>query len=36
LTSAFLMEQSEAWLIGRMYMNFEGSEEEMPSSSLSS
>ena len=27
LTSAFLMEKSEAWLIGRMYLNFEGSED---------
>ena len=36
LTSAFLMEKSEAWLIGRMYLNFEGSEEGLPSSSPSS
>jgi transposase-like protein len=36
LTSAFLMEKSEAWLIGRMYLNFEGSEESVASSSLSS
>jgi transposase-like protein len=36
LTSAFLMEKSEAWLIGRMYLNFEGSEEGMPSPSPSS
>ena len=41
LISAFLMEKSEAWLtscplgIGRMYLNFEGSEESVPSSSLS-
>ena len=33
LISAFLMEKSEAWLIGRMYLNFEGSEEMMASSS---
>ena len=33
LISAFLMEKSEAWLIGRMYLNFEGSEEVLPSSS---
>jgi len=33
LISAFLMEKSEAWLIGHMYLNFEGSEERMPSSS---
>jgi transposase-like protein len=27
LISAFLMETSEAWLIGRMYLSFEGTEE---------
>ena len=32
LTSAFLMEKSEAWLIGRMYLNFEGSEVSVASS----
>jgi transposase-like protein len=36
LISAFLMEKSESWLIGRLYLNFEGSEERMPSSSPSS
>jgi transposase-like protein len=35
LISAFLMEKSEAWLIGRMYLNFEGSEDSVPSSSPS-
>jgi transposase-like protein len=41
LISAFLMEQSEAWLtlcplgIGHIYLNFEGSEERVPSSSPS-
>jgi transposase-like protein len=35
LISAFLMEKSEAWLIGRMYLNFEGSEERGSSSSPS-
>lgn len=33
LISAFLMEKSEAWLIGRIYLSFEGSEERVPSSS---
>jgi putative transposase len=32
LISAFLMEKSEAWLIGRIYLNFEGSEEYLLSS----
>ena len=32
LISAFLMEKSEAWLIGRMYLNFEGSEAYLLSS----
>lgn len=35
LISALLMEQSEAWLIGRVFLSFEGSEESMPSSSPS-
>jgi len=35
LISAFLMEKSEAWLIGHIYLNFEGSAESMPSSSPS-
>jgi hypothetical protein len=30
------MEKSEAWLIGRMYLNFEGSEASVASSSPSS
>jgi transposase-like protein len=32
LISAFLMETSEAWLIGRMYLSFEGTEETAQSS----
>jgi transposase-like protein len=35
LISAFLMEQSEAWLIGPIYLNFEGSEERVLLSSPS-
>ncbi len=31
LVSAILMEKSEAWLTGRTYLNFEGSEMIMPS-----
>lgn len=31
LVSAVLMEKSETWLIGRTYLNFEGSEAIMPS-----
>ena len=33
LISAFLMEKSEAWLIGHRYLSFEGAEESVPSSS---
>ena len=33
LISAYLMEKSEAWLIGHRYMSFEGAEESVPSSS---
>lgn len=33
LVSAVLMEKSEAWLTGRTYLNFEGSEMIMPASS---
>ena len=33
LISAILMETSEAWLIGRQYLSFEGAEEKMTSSS---
>lgn len=33
LISAILMEKSEAWLIGRRYLSFEGAEESMTSSS---
>ena len=36
LISAYLMEKSEAWLVGRMYLDFEGSEEILLSSPLSS
>jgi transposase-like protein len=35
LVSAFLMEKSEAWLIGHRYLSFEGAEESVPSSSPS-
>jgi len=35
LISAFLMEKSEAWLIGHMYLSFEGSETTVSSSSPS-
>jgi len=32
LVSAILMEKSEAWLLGRRYLSFEGAEERMTSS----
>lgn len=35
LISAILMETSEAWLIGRQYLSFQGAEESMKSSSPS-
>jgi transposase-like protein len=34
LISAFLMEKSETWLLGRMYLNFEDSKERIPSMSI--